>query len=58
MRYVENLYDVSKNFDVRKNFGPLKWYTDRNFFGDGGEGGGRSSKLSCSGKKIFGTGRA
>ena len=31
---------------VRKIFGPLKWYTDRNFFGDGGGGGGggRSSK--------------
>jgi hypothetical protein len=25
---------------VRKIFGPLKWYTDRNFFGDGGGGGG------------------
>ena len=26
---------------VRKIFGPLKWYTDRNFFGDGGGWGGR-----------------
>ena len=24
---------------VRKIFGPLKWYTDRNYFGDGGGGG-------------------
>jgi hypothetical protein len=36
---------------VRKIFGPLKWYTDRNFFGDGG-GGGLSSKIILSGK-IF-----
>ena len=29
---------------VRKLFGPLKWYTDRNFFGDGGGGeGGRQN---------------
>ena len=28
---------------IRFTVGPLKWYTDRNFFGDGG--GGRSSKI-------------
>jgi hypothetical protein len=37
---------------VQKIILPLKWYTDRKFFGDGG-GGGRSPKLFCSGKKIF-----
>jgi hypothetical protein len=40
---------VEKFYYVRKIFGPLKWYTDRNCFGDGG---GRSSKLMFSGK-IF-----
>ena len=34
---------------VRKIFAPLKWYTDRNFFGDRGGG---SSKINFSGK-IF-----
>ena len=33
---------------VRKIFGPLKWYTDRNFFGGGGGGG--KSKIILSGK--------
>ena len=33
-----------------KNFGPLKWYTDRNFFGDGGG----SPKLICFKKKFLG----
>jgi hypothetical protein len=44
-----------------KIFGPLKWYTDRNFFGDEGGGGGggwRSPKLICSKKNFFGTCRA
>ena len=27
---------LEKLWYVRKIFGPLKWYTDRNFFGDGG----------------------
>ena len=35
---------------VRKIFGPLKWYTDRNFFDDGG---GRSSKIIFSGKNFL-----
>jgi hypothetical protein len=35
---------------VRKIFGPLKWYTDQNFFCDGG--GGRLSKIILS-RKIF-----
>jgi hypothetical protein len=39
---------LEKCWYVRKFFGPLKWYTDRNFFGDGG-GGGRSSKIIFSG---------
>ena len=32
---------LEKFWYVRKIFGPLKWYTDRNFFGEGG----RSSKI-------------
>jgi hypothetical protein len=36
-----------------KIFWPLKWYTDRKFFGDGGGGG-----LICSPKNFFGSGRA
>ena len=31
---------LEKFWYVRKIFGPLKWYTDRNFFGDGGGWGG------------------
>jgi hypothetical protein len=49
----ENLYGVPKFLIFpEKNFEPLKWYTDRKFFG----AGGRSPKIICS-KKIFsGTG--
>jgi hypothetical protein len=35
---------------VRKIFGPLKWYNDQNFFGDGG---GEVFKLNLFRKKIF-----
>ena len=41
---------LEKIWYVRKIFGPLKWYTDRNFFGDGG--GGRSSKIIFFKKKL------
>ena len=37
---------------VRKIFGPLKWYTDRNFFGDGG-GGEEVVKINFLRKKIL-----
>ena len=40
---AEMLSHISDHNDIgmsEKNFGPLKWYTDRNFFGDGGRGGG------------------
>jgi hypothetical protein len=40
-----------------KFFGPLKWYTDRNFFLVTG-GGWRSPKLICSTNNFLGTGRA
>jgi hypothetical protein len=36
---------IEKFWYVRKNFGPLKWYTDRNFFGDGVGGGGRQKNF-------------
>ncbi len=39
---AEMLSRISDHNDIGmsgKNFGPLKWYTDRNFFGDGGGGG-------------------
>ena len=35
----EKLVCFEKFWYVRKFFGPLKWYTDRNFFGDRGGGG-------------------
>ena len=38
---AEMLSHISDHNDIGmsgKNFGPLKWYTDRNFFGDGGGG--------------------
>jgi hypothetical protein len=38
-----------------KIFGPLKWYTDRNCFGDGGRS---SPKLICATNNFFWTGRA
>jgi hypothetical protein len=44
---------LEKFWCVRKIFGPLKWYTDRNFFGDGG--GGEVVKNNFLRKKIFGT---
>jgi hypothetical protein len=42
IRAVFGYFDIPKKFIRPKNFfGPLKWYTVRNFFGDGGgEGGG------------------
>ena len=47
-----------KFYYVRKNFGHLKWYTDRNIFGDGGGGGGEKSSKLIFRKNFFGTGRA
>ena len=44
---AEMLSRISDHNDIGmsgKNFGPLKWYTDRNFFGDGGRGGGGREK--------------
>jgi hypothetical protein len=42
--FRENLFNVSKNLGMSEKFiWPLKWYTDRNFFGDGG--GGRPKKF-------------
>ena len=46
---AEMLSHISDHNDIGmsgKNFGPLKWYTDRGFFGDGGGGG------NCSGKNF------
>ena len=43
---------LEKFWYVRKIFGPLKWYTDRNFFGDGGEEVVKNNFLR---KKNFGT---
>ncbi len=43
---AEMLSHISDHNDIGmsgKNFGPLKWYTDRNFFGD--EGGGGATPL-------------
>ena len=40
---AEMLSHISDHNDIGmsgKNFGPLKWYTDRNFFGDEGGGSG------------------
>ena len=52
---MEKMFDVQKKFvGPEKIFGPLKCYTDRNFFGDGGG----SPKLICSTNNFFGTGRA
>ena len=39
VNFLKNLIISGKFWYVRKIFGPLKWYTDRNFFGDGGGGG-------------------
>ena len=40
---MEKIFDIGKFFYIVENldmsgkmFLPLKWYTDRNFFGDGG----------------------
>jgi hypothetical protein len=50
-RCPENFFYVTKNNGMSgKNICPLKWYTDRNFFGDGG-GGGRQKKFRV--KKMF-----
>jgi hypothetical protein len=54
VNFVVNFVMLGNLFDVPKIV-PLQWYTDRNFFGDGGGG---APKLICFGKKIFGTGRA
>ena len=46
---AEMLSHISDHNDIGmsgKNFGPLKWYTDRNFFGD--EGGGGRTALSLA----------
>jgi hypothetical protein len=51
-QYLLNSWAILAYCSSGKIFGPLKWYTDRNFFGDGGGGGGRSPKLICS-SKIF-----
>jgi hypothetical protein len=45
---------LEKFWYVRKIFGPLKWYTDRNFSGDGGGWEeGASSKIIFSGKNFW-----
>ena len=52
MSYIMKIFSYFRKifFVFRKNgmsgkfFWPHKWYTDRNFFGDGGGGGGRSPK--------------
>jgi hypothetical protein len=54
--YGKGVWCSEKFCGSGKFFGPLKWYTDRNFLGDGG--GGRSPKLICSTNNFFGTGRA
>jgi hypothetical protein len=61
VNFVVNLVMYGKVFDFPKNFvcpenffEPLKWYTDRNFFGDGGG----EPKEMCSTKNYFGTSRA
>ena len=45
---AEMLSHISDHNDIGmsgKNFGPLKWYTDRNFFGDEGGAGFAKNKL-------------
>jgi hypothetical protein len=37
----------------RKILGPLKCYTDRNFFGDGGGGGGGVAEINLFHKKTL-----
>ena len=37
----------------KKFFRPLKWYTDRKFFGDGGGRGGGGRQKKFSPEKIF-----
>jgi hypothetical protein len=55
IRAVFGYFDIPKKFIRPKNFfGPLKWYTVRNFFGDGGGGGGGGSPK----KFFFGSSRA
>jgi hypothetical protein len=57
--YGKGVWCSEKFWRSGKIFGPLKWYTDRNFFADwGGGGGGRSPELICSTNNFFGTGRA
>ena len=63
VNFVENfvmsgklVWCFEKFWYVRKIFGPLKWYTDRNFFGDGEGGGGRQNKSSP--EKFFYNSRA
>ena len=52
---MEKVFYFPKNFVCpEKIFEPLKWYTDRNFFGDGGG----EPKEMCSTKNYFGTSRA
>ena len=48
---MENVFDVPKNFvGPETNFGPVKWYTDRNFFGDWG---GEVAKINLFHKQFF-----
>ena len=56
IRAVFGYFDIPKKFIRPKNFfGPLKWYTVRNFFGDGG---GEGAEIYLFHKKIFGSSRA
>jgi hypothetical protein len=51
---MEKVFYFPKNFVCpEKIFEPLKWYTDRNFFGDGGGGGGGGSRKKCVPQKII-----
>ena len=53
---AEMLCHISDQNDIGmsgKNFGPLKWYTDRNFFGDGWGGGGGGGGREKSKNKLF-----
>ena len=48
---MEKVFDVPKNFvGPEKIFGPLKWYTDKKFFGDGG---GEVAEINLFHKQCF-----
>ena len=41
-QYSLNSWEILADCSFGKIFGPLKWYTDQNVFGDGGGGGRRN----------------